>query len=568
MLTLTPRIYSRDLKWSLLPSNKIDTVVTNPLINSIPAEDQSFYSADFTECTVGGNTKTLPLSNSEAVTHWRYMGNTRWTGIGSGFSAQNLAKARMECVWASGKRTITVDQAVTGIPTVELRLVGTSSVVERGGSAFGNYPSLDSLSTESFSLADWIESNKTTTNSTLSGIYENLTVSMNPWIRKVVPAVIVGDNYSDLRIPTTANDILTNWYDTNTNRGSATADKWVEGNSFGNDVEPFSMFPVGATGGDLLELYATCIRMRNLTLNMRCDITKISDYVFEVSWEAPVRLAYAAAARSIGPLGGNYDVDNYAFVDNITNVMIDLKGRPYDTSTVDVKYGLDSYGYLTTATDDLHPLRIEKSEALTLGSFDKDKYGTDIFLPMRPFVEFQPERYWHPSGMLVDATTDSTKEYTAIVPAINVTPNAYYKIPNFSGFLLFFDAEGTNGTRMDYSPSRDGFFRIPNGKPLLGISFKKPESINIGIYEPVPWVQILSENILQKYQHGKYVVECSVPATWAIKKDIRAKSTAQVILPNGQYISRDNTPCVFEIKNIKKTFKDSSFVFTLKLMEV
>lgn len=565
MITLTPRVYNKDIKWSLLPSNKVDTVVMNPLINSIPAEDQAFHTVDFTECTVNGAAMTLPVANNTEATHWRYMSNTRWTGIGSGFTTPNLAKARMECVWATGKQRITVDQAITGTPIVELQLVGKSSVVKRGGSNFDSYPSIEDLSTKSFSLATWIEDHKTVTNDFLSGIYENLTVSMNPWIRKVVPAVPIGDNFADLRIPTTANDVLTNWYDSNRSHNSATADKWSETNSFGNDVEPFSMFPVGATGGDLLELYATCIRMRNLTLDMRCDIKKLSDHEFEISWEAPVQLSYIAAARSIGVFGGSYDIDNYAFVDNITNVIVNLKGRPFDSSTVDIKYGLDEDGNLSTFADELHPLRIEKSEALTLGSFDKSALGTDILAPIRYDEMFRPESWWNIDGDVVPATNT---DYIAIAPAISVTPNAYYKIPGFEGDLMFFDAECKNGVMVAYNPSTSAFFRVPDGKSLLGISFTNPSPSVIGVYEPAPWVQTLSENILRKYKDGKYVVECSVPATWAIKQKLQAKSTVEVVLPNGQYIRRGRTTCTFEVKNIKKVFKSTSFVFQLKLMEV
>lgn len=562
MITLTPRIYDKDIKWSLLPSNKVDTVVMNPLVNSIPAEDKTLYSADFTECTVSGQSRTLPIPDTVNATHWRYMSNTRWTGIGSGFSDTNLAKARMECVWATGKSVVTVDQAITGTPTVELQLVGTSSVVERGGSTFENYPSIEELSTKSFSSASWIESNKTTTNNTLSGIYENLVVSMNPWIRRVVPAVIEGDSLTSMRIPTTDNDVITNWFDSTANRNSATADKWSETNSFGNDVAMFDMFPANATGSDLLEVYATCIRMRNLTLNMSCSIKKLSDYTFEVSWEAPVRLSYIAAARSLGPLGGKYDIDNFAFVDKITNVVVNLKGRPYDSSTVDIKYGMDAESNLTTFAPELHPLRIEKSEALTLGSFDQSVFGTELYLT--------PWRYTLETGLrwLTTGEVTSASDHTALTPEIEVTPGACYKLPNFSGFLLFFDAEGKNGIHMDYDYSKDVFFKIPSGRPLLGITYRKLVNTFDGIYETYPWTRQLSQMILARRLYGKYVVECTVPATWAIEQDLKINSLVEVVLPNGQYFSRSGNSCYFEVKNIKKIFKNVSFTFQLKLIEV
>ena len=564
MTIITPRSYTKDFKWSLLPSNKIDTVTLTPLVNSTPDENKTFHTESFADCVVAGSSKVLPISNDVAPTHWRYMSNTYWAA----FVTMDYAKARMECVWAKGKRTITVEQAVTGTPSVELQLVGTSSVINRGGSTFDNYPSIDSLSTKTYSLATWIENNKTETHDSLSGIYENGTVSMNPWIRKVVPANLI-INGASIKNPTTANDIITTWYDSDASKASAQRDKWIDESSFGQDVATFDMFPLDIYLGERGEHLAACLRMRDLKLSMRCEIRKISDYVFEVEWEAPVRLAYAAASRSKGLFGGKYEVDNYAFVDNITSVNINLQGKPFDDSTVEVKYGLDSSGQLTSATSDLHPIKIQESEAFTLQSFNQDAVGANIFTGSAA-AERRPGYFWIDKGTLYTSESIVNAGYVAINSLIPVEPGKYYSIPKFCGALTFYNAEGVSGEIQYFGYRTPLMFRVPSGKRLMGITFMQTENVSdvTAVNEYIPWTQTLSEQLLHKYKLGKYVVECTVPAAWAITKKLRNKSQVQFVLPSGEYIKRNGTPATFEVKNIKKVFRDSTFAFTLKLMEV
>jgi hypothetical protein len=438
------------MKWSLLPKNKIDTVQLTPILN-VAGEEQTVHTETFTDVQVGAETFTLPISNDLAPTHWRNMRNSRWVP----FETFTYAKASVECVMATGSRVITLDQAVTGTLSADIVLNGTSSVITRGGSTFDTYPAIDNLAAAQAGLSAWIESNKTVTNSYLSGIYTDNSVWMNPWIRKVVP-VFTEDAVT---IPT-ANDILTNWVGTtSTGRTSATFDSWSEDSSFGKNAEVIEMLPANAVG-DPGELLASRLKMRNLSLSIACTVEKIDNYNFRISWSAPVRLSYMAASCERGPLGGTYDVDNSAFVDNISSVTITLYGQPYDTSKVNVTYGYDSEGMLVRDQSGMHPIKIDAEEAFTTGSY-------------------------------------------------------YYQAP-----------------------------------------------------VQAPWTAYLSDLLLGSYMNGKYIVECDVPAQWALQQSVCINKQMQVCLQDGTFIQHNGTICTFAVKNIEKKFKDSEFTYSLKLMEV
>lgn len=82
------------------------------------------------------------------------------------------------------------------------------------------------------------------------------------------------------------------------------------------------------------------------------------------------------------------------------------------------------------------------------------------------------------------------------------------------------------------------------------------------------WTQKMSKTILDKLKDGKYVVKCSVPASWAIQNRITINSQMNVQLQNGEYITRNGFVSVFEVKNIEKRFQNNSFTYELQMLEV
>lgn len=103
------------------------------------------------------------------------------------------------------------------------------------------------------------------------------------------------------------------------------------------------------------------------------------------------------------------------------------------------------------------------------------------------------------------------------------------------------------------------------------INFTKNELITSEAYWGNPenlWCQEMSKYLLDKFKDGKYIVECEVPATWALRNDIHINSELVVQLQDGTTITRKGEDCIFEVKTIEKRFRDDSFIFALRLMEV
>ena len=103
------------------------------------------------------------------------------------------------------------------------------------------------------------------------------------------------------------------------------------------------------------------------------------------------------------------------------------------------------------------------------------------------------------------------------------------------------------------------------------INFTKNELITSQTYvgsSDVLWTQYMAKHLLTKFENGKYIVECEVPATWALRNDIHINSQLNIQLQDGTYITRGTDTCVFEVKTIEKRFRNTDFIFSLRLMEV
>lgn len=110
--------------------------------------------------------------------------------------------------------------------------------------------------------------------------------------------------------------------------------------------------------------------------------------------------------------------------------------------------------------------------------------------------------------------------------------------------------------------------RVINEHP---INFTKNELITSEAYwgsSDRLWSEEMAKYLLEKFKDGKYVVECEVPATWALRNDIHINTEISIQLQDGTTIARNGVNCVFEVKTIEKRFRNSSFVFALRLMEV
>lgn len=359
MTTLSPRNYKKNMKLSLIPENKIDTVVASPISNTV-SEANVFHTESITRVTVFGQEVSLPLSDAVLNTHYHAVQNI--------VNGNEFCKGTVQCVLATGETTITVTTPNTGQVYANIRLNGTSRVVARGGSTYDAYPSFSGsmigLGTE---LTQWVNNNKTSTNNSLAWLYADDSFSMNPWVRRVVvPSSEVPPPIETLP---TANDILTTWWQDSLSYAGAFSQNWYDYSNISKTGKfEFYMYPTNPSGDTNVVILQTRIKMFDLSLGIVTTTQRIDDYTFKVTWQVPVRLTYAAASRMRNVFGSWQELDNYALTDLISSIDIDLVGTPFNTDEVSVSYSLDAQGSLTSEVKGQHPFRFESNELITLQS--------------------------------------------------------------------------------------------------------------------------------------------------------------------------------------------------------
>lgn len=448
MLKLTPKVYKQNIKQSLLTNNKIDTVNLRPISN-LTADPKVFHTEIVNTISLNGTQYTLPIDNSVASTHKRTISNTRWVNVFLGDT--EFAKARMDCVLVTGKTLCTVDDVITGTPTVKINLVGTSKRIARGGSTYENYPGSGDLKNNDWSLAQWISENSNETLNSFTLDYTGATFSMNPWVRNIV--------HMDSGVNPTANDVITDWGPISGGYVGPWWQSWAEESNFSIDATPqFRMVSPNTVNKDVETEAGSTLVMHDVHLPISASLIRIDDYNYEVSWQVPVRVAYVAASRE-AMLFDKKDVDNYAFLDSISEISIELSGIPISSDVRDISYGFDRAGNLTQTTTGNYPVTVDAGELFTLASYH------------------------------------------------------YYDTGN------------------------------------------------------ILWTEDLAHKLLTKYKNGKYVVTCDVSAKWAIENNVHINTEMPIMLPDHSMISREGNVCVFEVKNITKSYKSSDFVFSLSLLE-
>ena len=454
---ITPREYSSNMRYTLVPDNMIDTVDIEMLDGTVIDNVTHTESIDTVE--IGNEEFSLPLSLYYKPTHARSVWNN---SSGPLLTKIELAKSRMECIMVEGTRTFTVDQPIKGVPSASLSLQGKSYIIDRGKCTYNDYPSLSVMQNYESTIAPWIYNNsKATRYDTLTNSYDKQSFSMNPWVRKPVQVFLPILPETNFARPT-ANDILTAWWKDNTFYPYQCEVTGWDGNSTNNLQETlaFYMLP-DTTTTDIEKLNSSPIWLQNRYLTMNCSVEKINDYTFKVSWRAPVRVAYCAASQEgyMVTATPKRDVDNYAYLDNVESINIILQGTTYNTDIIHRKRGWDG---LSSAVppQDKSVLNLNTSDCL------------------------------------------NSKSY-----------------------------------------SEDGVLNMPAHIHLTSLA-------------------------VAAIQRGKHVVTCSVPASWCLDNGITLHSQVKIMTVGGSMLQREKKDIIFEVLNIEKIFKNSTFVFRLKLREV
>lgn len=101
------------------------------------------------------------------------------------------------------------------------------------------------------------------------------------------------------------------------------------------------------------------------------------------------------------------------------------------------------------------------------------------------------------------------------------------------------------------------------------ISIEQNDLITMdALWDSNKWVERMPKYLLTEYKKGKYVLECTVKADWALINNIGINTEIQVKLQNGQFISKNDSIVTFAVKTIEKSFKNSEFVYNLRMLEV
>lgn len=459
-IALKPRIYRQGLRWSLLPRNKVDTVTMQPVSNKVSDADV-IATSDITSVTIDDTTYALPIPTTVKYNHINLTMNVT--------KEVECGKGSTRCVMASGSTTFHLEEPLPSTPTVKLVFAGTTYFVNRASKTYADYPGPSTTD-----IATWIYNNRNgseewqekSTDMTNRGTYDDPTlidytkgiIPLFPFTRKLIQA-------QDILVQTDRpeeQDLLTFWTDRSLGSWGARRDNWT-GASAGNGM--VYMWPskiVAELSGLSVEHQQICLK--NKTVAITTQVNKIDDYTYTVDWTIPVRYDYAAASQyaksAFLGIGSPkvYDLDNYAFLDRISKVTIQLSAPTMSSETFDLSYSLSDSGNLTDNVINEHPLSFDSNELITL------------------------DAYWGDASSL--------------------------------------------------------------------------------------WHKKMPEYLLDLYKDGKYVIECSVPASWAIQNNVHVNTRMNVYLQGDKPVTRDGDICVFEVKIIAKIFSNNEFSYAIKLLEV
>lgn len=465
-LSLTPRIYGRNFKWGILPSNKVDTVVTRPILNTI-MEEASSFTQDISSVTIKNNdgdiNTTLPIANTVKSNRAAISTNYEPNQIGA---AAIMCIGNVMCAVATGSVIFELDNPLPTMPSAKIHCEGKTYYVNRGSKTHADIRAV--YEGDLHAVPQWIQNNASdneewtdkSTDSTNRGIYDDPTlidytkssIPLYPWVRKIIPTSGSGYIFDEKPLQ---QDILTTWVDQDKSSHWAQTQYW----SGYNSSDAVTMWPakVVATG----DVSSTKISLKNQNVSITTSVIKIDDYTYKVEYSIPVRYTYYASSQYYTSFLGirtYYDLDNYCFMDLIDKLQIELVAQELNQEYVDLSFSLDTSGQLTREVINEHPLSFNTNELIT------------------------SEAYWGDTSSL--------------------------------------------------------------------------------------WSTAMSQYLLEKFGEGKYIVECEVPAAWALRNDIHINSVCNIRLQDNTLIARDDVTCSFEVKTIEKRFKDNNFIYILRLMEV
>ena len=364
MIQLTPRIYGRTMQWKISPKNIIETVSSDPIINSVATDIENIKTYTYTQVNnyAGNRTITLPMSTSipsgwalaNLVYARNYRTNLAWNVKGE------MAKARVDSIGGRVKANLVLDNPVEGLPQVTVAVSGRSYIIGRGTLGYSSYPSWENIQDYNYDLGAWIYANRTSSQSYLQASYD-ARVPLMPFVSSD------GYNSGQVFYTTGGRDIVASDYWCKFNKGfargvdqGAERDAWTVG--YGSPSTKI-VRPENWTGD-----FDGQARLPDVTQSLRATLSPgIDRYHYSLSVDVPIRVAWAAASQTRNVFSSPEFLDSFAFLDLVEEITVTMSGRPYNTDDVVYNYSLDSGGNLTDTDikeDNVH--KIENCEFITI----------------------------------------------------------------------------------------------------------------------------------------------------------------------------------------------------------
>lgn len=365
ILDLTPRIYGRDMQWKISPKNIISTVSSNPIINNVAEDPQSIRTLTYKKAvhfeSTGDRELTLPIDTSrynaglsipdELLYARSYRTDMAWG------ASHELAKARVDVIGGHIFDSIVLDSPIAGIPQAAVSVKGKSYVCARSRLEYSNYPSAQNLLLEDFDLSSWIYEHHTEEQDYLQATYGDF-VPLMPFVSS--------SGYTQGRVFYGTPESSDFWCKFNTGMGTgaeqgATYDSWV----VGQDVKLGRVVRPENWNGN----FDAQARLPDKQQRLGVKLTRgVDKYHYDLHAYVPISVAWAAASRYYGALNNEYFLDSFAFLDLITEISVEIFGRPYNTEDVVYNYSLDSSGNLVNATKNDNAYKIDNNELITVSS--------------------------------------------------------------------------------------------------------------------------------------------------------------------------------------------------------
>lgn len=381
---LTPRVYGKNLKWNVLPKNKIDTVTMQTVNNT--ATVTTIDSRDITSGEVGNTNVTLPLADSS--TAWT-KGSVGWCTREGLINVLNMACHRVYISVLEGTYDIDLQSPIVGTPQATFELEGTTTYTQRGAltvddidniditnictsienNKYGDEPMTDNVSTDSMNRAN-LDGGKLID-------YNQGWVPCFAWVRKStgnVPNMTVGEYLTSMYRPTEAT-VLTTW------NNNINMSDWLppyDGWSMRNIANAIRQGPYRWVLGTN-ETQNCFIPLVPEKVNIVCTAEKINDYKVRVTYKIPVRYAYAAGAKAVGSFIHTTEIarDTYAYKDVISKITIAVTANTFDGNTTDLSYSRVNDTTLTTDAVNENVLTFDVNEFITPGtSFSSETWTT------------------------------------------------------------------------------------------------------------------------------------------------------------------------------------------------